>query len=387
MKKGFGVGIVLLIIVVIAYFILLPNPEQNDDEIKIGAIFSMTGNVGAYGQRSQKGFLLAINEINNQGGIKGKKLHAIIEDAGSEPKRAVNAFNKLVESDKVKIIIGDVLSSTTMAIAPLLDDKKVLLFAPGASHPGLKGISPYFFRNWVSDDYDGFAMAHYARDLGKEKIAILVQNSDYTLGLANAFENEFVRIGGKIIKREIFETNENDLKPQLLKLKQENVNNIYLVGQSRENGIALKQAFELNFSPNWYANLTVETPECITIAGVSAENVVYSTPAFDTTYGNSNLQNFIKSFRHSYNDEPDATAGHAYDAVYIIKTAIERVGTDPQKIAEQIKGLKEFDGVTGLTTFDSDGNVLKNVFIKKIANGKSKFIKEFYYDRSANTSK
>ncbi len=373
-----------IILIIFSILLLFSCQNKKQETIKIGAIFSMTGNVGAYGQRSNKGFLTAVDKINSEDGINGKYVTAIVEDAGSDSKKALSAFNKLVNVDKVNVIIGDVLSSTTMAIVPLLEKENVLLFAPGASHPDLKGASSLFFRNWTPDDFDGAAMARYILSEGKREVSVLVQNSDYTLGLSNAFKSEFENLGGLVTVIEQFETNMNNARSQLINLKEQNTNNIFLIGQSRENGIILKQSKEMNFNPNWYANLTVETPECLEIAGSAANDVVFSTPAFDIDSENDNVLEFKKLFTNKYDEEPEATVGHAYDAVLIVAEAMKNEVETPMGIANSIKNISNFPGVTGITSFTSDGDVVKNVFIKKIENGKSKLIKEFNFYENAS---
>lgn len=377
MKKFLNV---MLITVLFFPFLLIEQGcEGKNDEIKIGAIFSMTGNVAEYGQRSRKGFELAVYVINKRGGIDGKKVVGIIEDAKSMPKDAIAAYQKLVNLDNVKIIVGDVLSSTTMAIVPLLDKNKTILFAPGASNPKLRGASPYFFRNWVSDDFDGFAMANYVFDSNINQIGILVQKSDYALGLANAFEKEFKKLHGSITSKEDFETGETNFRTQITRFKSKNIQSVYLVGESKENGGILKQAKELNYNPKWFSNLTVETPECAEIAGNVREGVIFSTPAFTTNSEKPLVKEFVTEFERKYSEEPEATSGHAYDAVMIIASAIEKVGTDIEKLRKEILNIKDFPGVTGVTTFDKLGDVKKDVFIKEIRNGQSTLIKDYKF--------
>lgn len=352
---------------------------EKERDIKIGAIFSMTGNVAEYGQRSRKGFELAIYVLNKRGGINGKKVVGIIEDAKSMSKDAIAAYQKLINFDKVDIIIGDVLSSTTIAIVPLIEKDKKILFAPGASHPDLHGASPFFFRNWVSDDFDGYVMANYIYENNINRIGILVQKSDYAIGLANSFEKEYIKLGGSIAMREDFETGETNFRTRISRFKSKNIHSVYLVGESKENGGILKQAKELNYNPKWFSNLTVETPECAEIAGNAREGVIFSTPAFTTNSEKPLVKEFVTEFESKYSEEPEATSGHAYDAVMIIASAIEKVGTDIEKLRKEILNIKDFPGVTGVTTFDKLGDVKKDVFIKEIRNGQSTLIKDYKF--------
>lgn len=379
-KRNLKFVLVALVSVVLLTTLLPLNcSKQDDNVIKIGAIFSLTGDVGAYGQRSRKGFELAVDIINSKGGINGKLIETVIEDAKSLPRDGLAAYKKLLNYDKIHIIVGDVLSSTTMAIVPQITKNKVLLFAPGASNPQLKGASKYFFRNWTSDDFDGYAMAHYMNDINITKAAILVQSSDYTIGLADAFEKEFKNLGGEINIKEEFATGDTDIKTQLSKIKASGIKTVYLIGQSRENGTILRQAKEMNFKPNWYANLTVNTPECAEIAKDAREGVIFTTPAFDVNSGISYVDQYVKDFQTKYNEEPEATSAHAYDAVMILASVIEKVGTDPDSLSKYLKQVKNFPGVSGKTSFDSYGDVIKDVFVKKIVDNKVTLLKHFEF--------
>jgi branched-chain amino acid transport system substrate-binding protein len=356
-------------------------PAAQQQTVKIGVLLSLTGDVAAYGERSRKGIMLAIDEVNSKGGINGKPLQVILEDAKSSPKDAVAAVQKLIMVDRVSIVVGDVLSSTTLAVAPIAERNKVVLFAPGASNPKLRDAGDYVFRNWASDDYDGSAIAAYAYKRANVKsIAILAQQTDYCLGLAQAFEREFEKLGGKVLIKEYFKTEAVDLRSQLTKIRRAGASAVYVSAEARQTGTALRQAAELRFSPSWFTNLTVDTPECALIAGQNREGVIFSTPAFDLGSERPEVQQFVQAFRAKYKVEPEVTAGHAYDAIKILVSVMQKWGTDAESVKKGLYAVRNFPGVTGLTTFDDHGDVVKGVFIKKISHGKPILLEEFKFE-------
>jgi branched-chain amino acid transport system substrate-binding protein len=161
-----------IVAVVIAVLIPISCSKQQKEAIKkeavksaplrIGVMLALTGDSANYGKRSLNGLTWAADKINQKkGGVNGKHLELVVEDDLSSPKDAVSAFNKLVSQDQVKVVIGDIISGTTLAVAPLAEKNHVLLFAPGASNPQLRYAGDYVFRNWTSDDFDGLAMAGY----------------------------------------------------------------------------------------------------------------------------------------------------------------------------------------------------------------------------------
>ncbi|MDO9578536.1 MAG: ABC transporter substrate-binding protein, partial [Candidatus Cloacimonadales bacterium] len=151
MKKGFVLSIAVIMIISSLGFV---GCSKKDNVIKIGSILPLTGDAAVYGQWAKQGLELAVNELNNNTNQK-KKIKIIYEDDQCGPQAGVNSYHKLVNVDKVKVIIGALCSSSTMAIEPLANKDKVLLFSPGSSSPLLSNSGPYFFRNWPSDIYEG----------------------------------------------------------------------------------------------------------------------------------------------------------------------------------------------------------------------------------------
>ena len=197
--------------------------------------------------------------------------------------------------------------------------------------------------------------------------------------MADAFKDEFEKLGGKIIVRDEFNTNESNFRSIINKFKNKNVKIVYLSGESKENGGILKQSKELNFNSTWYANLTVETPECAKIAGNARNGVIFSTPAFDVNSDDSVMVNFVKEYMKKYQEEPEVTAGHAYDAVMILAKVIKEVGIDVEKVRAALVKVKNFPGVTGITTFESNGDVIKDVYIKQIIDNQSIILKHYKF--------
>lgn len=334
-------------------------------------MLSLTGDSANYGKRSLNGITWAAEKINAKGGINGKKVELVVEDDQSSLKDAVTVFNKLIDVDKVNIVIGDIISGTTMAVVPIAQAKHILLFAPGASNPNLRGsteISPsanYVFRDWTSDDFDGKAMAGYLLKHGIKNLGLIVQKTDYTIGLANALVKDFEKGGGQIVIRQDFETSDTDLRTQITNLKAANVTNVYISAYSPGTGLILKQASQLGFTPQWYATLTIDTPECGAIAGNARNGVIFTTPAFDVNDTNSVMKDFVTGFKARFNDGPEVVAAHGYDAMNILAMVIAQVGDSPGAIRDALYKVKDYHGASGLMTFDDQGDVTKGIYVKK----------------------
>ena len=369
----------LLGILIVVLFIKNKNqiPIESVSSIRIGVMLCLTGDSANYGKRSLNGVNWATQKINDKGGINGKRIKLFVEDDRSSPKDAVTAFNKLTQAEGIKIVVGDIISGTTLAVAPIAEKNHVLLFAPGASNPQLRDSGDYIFRNWTSDDFDGKAMARYLEKKGVKSLGILVQKTDYTIGLADALAKDFKSLDRSIVSRQEFETDEKDLRTQLLKLKESGVRDVYISAYSPGTGIALKQAAEIGYSPHWYASLTVDTPECATIAGKARDGVIFSTPAFNINDPSPEMKIFVQGYKERFGEDPETVTGHAYDAINILAMAIEKVGPDPTKIKDELYKIKNFSGVTGKTSFDDHGDVVKGIQIKQIRGGKPVIIDYF----------
>jgi len=367
---------IVIILIVISLFISCQNDKRNNKEaITFGIALSLTGDGADYGQKSLKGINAAKAVILKNFGVN---INFKIEDTGSDPKKAVSAINKLILQDKMDFIVGDIISGTTLAMAPVAEKNKKMLFAPGASNPSMRDAGDYIFRNWTSDNFDGKVIANYCMSNNLDKIGLIYQQTDYTVGLIQAFKEEFLKLGGEIILEESFSTGNNNLTPIISKFKENKINNVFISAYSMGTGYILKQSYELNYKPNWFSSLTVEMPDCGEIAGKARDGVIFSTPAFSLNDTSIIVQQFVNEFKDLYNELPETTAGHAFDAIYLLsKLLIESKSKDMEIIKKAIYNTKNFKGVTGTMTFDDHGDVLKNIFIKKMEADSSILIKNY----------
>jgi len=351
--------------------------NEGANPIRIGIVLPLTGDGANYGKRCLNGISWAVDKINRSGGITGRKLVTVVEDSRSTPKDAVTAISKLISADHIKIVVGDIMSGPTLAMAPIAEQNKVVLLAPGASNPSLRDAGDFIFRDWTSDDYDGKAMADYLLKVNQKTVGLLVQKIDYAVGVADALAREFNALGGKVIQREEFETTETNLRTYLAKLKTAGVPNVYLSAQSQETGMALKQAIEIGYRPRWFTTLTVDTPECARIAGKARESVIFTTPAFDLSAQTPVMTSFVDGFKERFGQDPEAAAGHGYDAINILTRVISSVGTDPTDVKNELYKVRDFPGVTGNMSFDDHGDVLKPISIKQIKQGQPVLLEVF----------
>jgi branched-chain amino acid transport system substrate-binding protein len=362
MKK---LGIIIGVIIVAAALAGCLQPEKKPTEINIGAILPLTGDGAKYGEEAKNGIELALEELNNS------NIKVVYEDDQGTSNGAINAFNKL-DSENIPIIIGPMYSSTTLAIVPLGAKRQVVIFSPSASSPELTNhTGDYFFRNFPSDVYEGSEMAKFAYNkLTLRKVGILSVNLDYGTGLTKVFKKEFESLGGNVLTIEYYDQGATDFRTQLSKIKSLNPDGLYLPGYYAEIGLVLRQAKELGIKTQFLSCVGFDNPKSLEIAGNAAEGVVFARPYYDPESQDPQIKSFVERFTKKYGIAPGVYAAHAYDAMKIVAEAINKGGYTADGIRTALHSIKDFPGVTGTTTFDMNGDVVKPIQIMSVQNGK-----------------
>ncbi|MBN1460253.1 MAG: ABC transporter substrate-binding protein [Armatimonadetes bacterium] len=340
-------------------------------EIVIGSILPLTGDGAAYGIEIKNGIDLAVEQTNAQGGIGGTKLRVIYEDSQGDAKNAVSAFRKLTSQHKVPVVIGDSFSGPTLAIAPIAQREKVVLFSPTASSPKLSSAGPYFFRNWPSDTAEASVVAELAiQKLGKKRCAVLYSNSEYGIGLRDVFIRRVQELGGEIIRQEAFREKDTDFRTQLQNIKSVNPDALYMTGYYQEFAQILKQAKELGLQTQFLSCGTFHEPQVISLSGGAAEGVIFVQPYYDPHSDAQHVREFVNRFEAKFGIAPGLYAAHGYDAAEIVAKAIEGAASfTGSALADELHQTKDYLGVTGPTTFTAQGDVVKPCRVMTVRNG------------------
>ena len=372
MKKKSILWLALIVLVAISsYFVWntqKANVYQEKEIIKIGVILPLSGERAAFGQTSKKGIDLAIKEINSDKN-NDTKISLTFEDSQSSAQRAVSAFYKLI-NDEIRIVVGPISSQEVLAIAPVAESKKIILFSPGASSPKITNAGEYILRNVPSDIYEGSLMANFAYDsLNIRRVAIIYNNSDYGIGVEEVFANEFKKRGGEIFS--IGYSDINDYRTLLQKAKNENPEAIYFIGYT-ELGTIVKQAREIGFKCQFLSTAIFEDTSILKTASTAAEGIIFTSITFDINNPSPRAQNFIKSYKEIYKDDPDGYAAVAYDAIYIISEAIKLSKENKCSVKDALYKTRAFPALLGTLSFDKNGDVILPITVKTVKNGEFK---------------
>lgn len=379
MNKALKAVIWIIIVALVIWLIVAAvksNPasstgQADSNVIKIGSIAPMTGDASVYGEPAVNVYKIAVDEINAAGGIDGKQVQLIAEDGKCTGEGATSAAQKLINVDKVQIIIGGFCSAESLAAVPVAESGKVALFSPGSSSPDLTGKSAYFFRNFPSDSSQGIVLAQTAYDLGKRKVAFLQEQTDYTLGIYKAFADKFQSLGGTVIKEE-YPTTAKDFRSQLTKLHSENPDALFIDANTPaaiEN--ILQQLTVLKWQPALFTDDVMMGSSAIVEKYKAQLNGMIGAE-FGVNPSNAKFQHLSETYKAKYNtDMPyPSYAQTEYDAIYMAKDAITAVGYDGQKIAAWGHSVTNWDGASGAVTIGENGDRTGGHGVEIVKDGK-----------------
>jgi branched-chain amino acid transport system substrate-binding protein len=347
------------------------------NSIKVGEFASLTGKEAAFGQSSHKGTLLAIEELNASGGVLGRPFELITEDNQSKQGESATIVKKLISRDEVIALLGEVASGRSLEAAPIAQNYKIPMISPSSTNPRVTEMGSYIFRVCFIDPFQGTAMAKFAKNsLHLKKVALLTSvSSPYSVGLAKYFKETFAAIGGEITIEQKYSEGDKDFKAQLTAIKAAGVDGIFVPGYYTEAALISKQARELELTYPIFGGDGWEAPELIEIGGKAMEGTYYSTH-YSPENSSPGVQSFVKKFRARFAGQtPDAMAALGYDSAMVLADAIKRAGTtDHSKLRAAIAATKNYNGVTGLTTIDSNRNATKAAVVITIKDGHFKFV-------------
>lgn len=353
---------------------VLMGPAFADDPVRIGVYLPMTGQVAAYGQMAWSGITVANEMIPD---LMGRKVELKLVDTKSDKVESANAVSRLIEKEKVSAIIGEMISGNTIAGSDFAERSRVPMVSPTATNPIVTHNKKYIFRVCFIDPDQGRIAAKLAVDKLNAKTAALIYDisQDYCVALAAFFKREFIKLGGKILTETKFKTGDRDFTPQLSRIKSVNPGIIYAPIYYTECALVARQARDMGLTVPILTGDGAQAPELIQLGGDAVEGI-YLTAHFHPDMVNTPLgKEFMARFKKETGKDLDAFSAMGADAYFITMDAIKRAGSDDStKIRDALATTKDFGGVSGKITLQSDGNAIKAMVINKVENGKFKYV-------------
>ncbi len=335
--------------------------EASGEPIVIGAIFTYTGDAAPIGMPEKKTAEMLVEKINSDGGINGREIKLELFDDQGKPPQAVQACQKLLDNEEVVAIIGPSLSGTTLAIADMCEKAKMPLVSCGASVKIVDPVKSYVFKTAQSDSHAAQKILDYCKDKGITKVGFINDSNAFGASGREQWVKYAKEAGVETVAMESFETSDTDMTSQLTNIRGNNPDAVVCWGTHPGPAMVAKDMKRLGMEETCIMSHGISNKKFIELAGSGANGVVFpsgklivASEISDDDPQKSVLLEYTKLYEEKYGELPDHFGGHAWDAVYIVKNAIEKAGTDREKVRDAIEGADEFVGVSGVFTFSED---------------------------------
>ena len=338
-------------------------------EYKIGAYLSLSGAETQFGVDTREGIELAIDEVNEAGGVKGKKLKVYYEDDKSSPQEATNKVTQLIDRNKVIAILGEVASARSKAGGIVSNKKGVPMITPSSTNPDVTKVGPFVFRVCFTDDVQGQKGAEFVvKTLGKKKVALLFASDDlYSSGLAENFKKGLKDSGGELAIEKSFLKSETNFTTYINEIMAAKPDVIYapiyynaMVPIARQAKAAGVKGEMFVGGDGWDAD------SLLTDAGDEMEGAYFTNHyAPDVPWENS--RKFVAAYKARFKRDPSSLAAQGYDSAKLLADAIKRAkGDKPDDVRAAIAETKGFQGATGTINIDAERNADKPIVVVQI---------------------
>ncbi len=354
---------------------------SDGDTIKIGGLAPLTGDLSQYGVAVNNAVLMAVEDINENGGVLGKQIEYLPEDEKGDITEALNAYNKLV-SEGVVAIVGDVTSAPSKAVAKQANDDGMPIITASGTDAEITQTGKYAYRACFIDPYQGKLMATYAsKELEAKTVAILYDSGDsYSTGIADAFEATAKELGMTVTNKEGYAHSSTDFNAQLTKIKSSNPDVLMLPVYYNDVVLILKQAQQQGLTCQFLGadGWDGVVPQ---LNGDTSVNDLLAKSYFCSQYSASSddpeLQDFLTTYKEKYGIDANMFAVLGYDAMHILADAIERAGSTDADAIIQAMSETNYSGLTGTTTFDEERNPVREAVITTFEDGAYKVLETY----------
>ncbi len=376
MKKTI-LWIIIIVVLVLVIFLIssgAKNEQGLEKSVKIGALLPLTGKFASLGEDIKNGLELAKEDIVKK---KGINFDIVYEDSAADPKIALSGATKLIDLDKVGVVIAGPGSSANLAVAPKMEETKTVFIAI-SSTPKLNDSGEYILKVLHDIDIDAVKIAEYANQNSLKKAAVLYDSSSDTMITAQvAFENKFKTLGGQVVASEAYDSKTvTDFRTILTKAKAKNPDLVVVFAIEKIMGQVVKQAREVGIKQQVFGYSAIDSEEFFIGAGDAAEGVVIPALVFSCATPNTNeIKSYCDAYKEKFDDKRGVAYGaYAYDVLHLIASTFSSTdgeGTiDKEKIIKTISATKNYPGASGSLSFDKNGNVENVQFeFRKVVDG------------------
>lgn len=364
-KKTVFIACTLIIFLLALATGCMGTKDQGD--IVIGVAWPFESNNSLF----REGVKLAVKEINQAGGIKGRKIQLEMKDDQASVALGMAIAQSFAQEQQVAAIIGHRNSFVSIPASRIYEEAGLLMLSPASTAPELtQNDYKFVFRNVPSDDEIAKEMATFCSQQGQKRMVIYYSEDSYGVGLANSFEDHAKKEGIKVVDRISYYGDKKDLERLHNKWQALDFDGIFIASGMPEGAEFIADGGQVGIAVRYYAGNTMDSPLLHELGGKAAEGTVVGT-IFNPDDTRMEVKSFIESFTKEYNQPPSAYSAQGYDAVKLLEAAIGQAGdADAAALADHLRGLKDLPGVAGYHSFDQHGNDVGDlVVIKTLRDG------------------
>jgi len=335
-----------------------PSIGAPDKVLTIGFSTVLSGRAADYGRHQKQGVTMAVDEINGKGGVNGVKFEVITEDDKGDPKESANVAQKFVADARIKVVIGPFSSPSCFAAGPIYQRAKLAIIPSLASNSDIPKQGNYIFQNSSTHADDAPGTAHYLVNVLKaKKIALVYINDDFGRGYKQHLEPAVEKLGGEFVAAEAYNPGEVDYRNLLIKINNTKPDALFGACYAAESAQVVIQAKELKVPfPISFSGGTMSS-SYLKLGGKAVEDTVIMS-SFIVEDPDPYVQDFVKNFRSTYNEDPNLFSAYPYDTVYLIATAIRSIKGEITRssLRDALAGLKNIKTLVGDVSADQHGH-------------------------------
>ena len=372
MKRSvFSLYLLVIFLLVFSTFV----GAQSEDVIKLGFFAPITGPAAADGESALNSAELAVEVINDKGGINGKMVELVDYDDHLDSKQSVSIAQKLTTRDNVVAVVSGSYSGTTRPVAAIYQNAKVPMISAYAIHPDIPRAGDYIFQQSFPGPVQGRVGGYMAvDDLGAQEIAILYVDNDFGSTLNDNFQAYVEEKGAEVVYVDSFGIGEREFNPVLTKINGLNPDLIYVVAYAGEGAAIMRQAADVGIEAKILGTEGMDsTTQFLQVAGEAAEGLIITTN-LNRESEEEQVIEYINRYTEKFGFAPDMVGASTYDAFMLLAHVIGEVGTNPEEIKDAMYEVENYMTNTGLLyRYTEVGEAIKPVQVQVVENGEFKF--------------
>lgn len=357
--------------------LMLGGCRRRNEDIAVGAFLSFSGADSTFGTDTREGIDLAMEQTNAAGGVKGKRVRVVYEDDESTPEKAKDKVRQLIDRDGVHALLGEVSSSRSLAGAIVANEKKVPMVTPASTALDVTRDRPYVFRACFTDAQQGNAAARFVYDkMKKTRVGLLyMKEDDGSSGLADAFEDAFTKLGGRIVARKTYRAKETNFTPILEALEAARPEAIFVPSSYADMVQIARQGKNVGIPGAMFVGGDGWDSEDLLLgAGAELEGATFMNH-YAPDLPSEASRRFVKAFKDKFGHEPGGHAAQGYDAARLLFDAMNRAqDPSPGAIKDALVATRNFPGATGTLTIDEDRGAKKPIVYVRVKGKKFTYV-------------